>query len=232
MKKVLLIIGFGTLILGFLGCDTGGNANPPSSPSAAILFATLSPDAPNVNITLGAIAIARNMPYAKYTPYAQVNAGSENLTVTDASGTTAIVNENVSLLEGTYYSTFLIDSAKKMKVAVIKDELAAISSDSVRIRFFNFSPGTSAVDLAVEGGEVLSSNRKFNDQEVNSTFISFAKMKAGSYKLEIKESGTSNIIVNPVLFTFEGGGNYTIFLRGFIGGTAEKSLALGTMRHL
>lgn len=231
MKKVFLI-GSIALIFGFFGCNLGGNDNPPSPPSAAVLFATLSPDAPGVNINLGTTAIAGSMPYGKYTPYAQVNAGATSLTITDATEATKFLDADVSLLEGSYYSAFLIDSAKKMKVALIKDELATVSTDSVRIRFFNFSPNSSAVDLAIDGGDVLSANRNFNDQDLNPASKTFTRVKAGSYKLEIKQAGTSNIVVNPVLFTFEGGGTYSIFIKGFVGGAVEKSLAIGTIRHL
>lgn len=230
MKKVFTILGFGILLFGFVSCNVGGN-DTPSVPSSAILFATLSPDAPAVNITYGTTPIAGGMPYSKYTAYVQVQAGTSKLQVTDATGSTTYADVNVSPEEGNYYSAFLIDSVKQMKIAFIKDELTNVSADSVKIRFLNFSPNASAVDLAVKDGDVIFSNRNFNDQDLSPDNKKFIELKAGNYNLIIKEAGTSSIIAGPTLYTLEGGGTYTIFLKGFVGGTSEKALSLGNLRH-
>ncbi|MGN6618490.1 MAG: DUF4397 domain-containing protein [Ilyomonas sp.] len=230
MKKLFTIPCFIILVLGFAGCNVGGN-DTPSAPSSAILFGTLSPDAPAVNITYGDISIAGGMPYSKYTPYAQVPAGTSKLQVTDATGSTTFADVSVSPEEGKYYSAFLIDSAKKMKVAFLKDELTSVSADSVKIRFLNFSPNSSAIDLAVKDGDILFANRNFNDQDLSPDNKKFIELKAGNYNLIIKEAGTSSIIAGPTLYTLEGGGTYTIFLKGFVSGTSEKALSLGNIRH-
>ncbi len=231
MKKVLLILGFGVVLTGFFSCDLGGN-NLPSAPAAAILFATLSPDAPNANIYVGSSTAVSNMPYARATNYAQIVPGRNTIRVTNSSGTAGIVTDSISVQEGNYYSLFLIDSVKRMKLALVKDELATLSSDSVRIRFFNFSPNAPAVDLLTKSGDSISVNRTFNDQSATPSLQKFNKIKQGSYIFSIKQSGSSTALVDSIKLDLTGGASYTLFLKGFVGGTQEKAIGLGNMRNM
>jgi hypothetical protein len=231
MKKILLILGFGVVLTGFFGCDLGGN-NMPSAPAAAILFATLSPDAPNADIYVGSSTAVSNMPYARATNYSQIVPGRNTIRITNAGGTPGIVTDTINVQEGYYYSLFLIDSVKRMKLALVKDELATVSSDSVRIRFFNFSPNAPAVDLLTKSGDSIFVNRTFNDQSATSSLQKFTKIKKGTYVFSVKQSHSSTTLVDSMKLDLVGGGNYTLFLKGFLGGTQEKAVGLGNMRNM
>lgn len=231
MKKLLVILGFGAVLTGFFGCDLGGN-NLPSTPAAAILFSTLSPDAPNTDIFVGSSSAASNIPYGRYTPYAQVVPGKSTIRITNSGGTPIIATDTINPQEGNYYSLFIVDSVKKMKVAFVKDALTTLSGDSVKIRFFNFSPNAPAVDLLTKSGDSISLHRTFNDQSAIPSLQGFKQMKKGSYVFSVRQSNSSTMLVDSVKLDLAGGATYTLFLKGFVGGTQEKSIGLGSMRNM
>jgi hypothetical protein len=92
------------------------------------------------------------------------------------------------------------------------------------VRFFHFSPNAPAVDIAVTGGPVLFSNRKFNDQSTNAALTAFTPLNAGTYNLEVRLAGTSTVALSIPNVTLAAGKIYTVFAKGFAGGTGAQAL--------
>ena len=75
------------------------------------------------------------------------------------------------------YSTFLIDSIGKAKVAIVKDDLAETTPGKVKIRFFHFSPNTVPMDVTIQGAtSKLFVNRSFNDQGTTTSHQNFIEI--------------------------------------------------------
>jgi hypothetical protein len=139
----------------------------------------------------------------------------------------------LTLKTGFYYSLFLIDSVNKLQTTYISDSiLKAPGADSVKLRFFHFSPNTPALDLAESGGgPVLFSNRMFNDVKLTPSYADFSYLPSGTYNFEIRLAGTSTVIATMPSVTLSGGKIYTLFAKGFFGGTGNHAPGIGIISN-
>jgi Domain of unknown function (DUF4397) len=122
------------------------------------------------------------------------------------------------------YSVFAIDEVSKIKAAVVSDNLGTPASGKAHVRFFHFSPNAPAVDIAVAGGPVVFSNRKFNDQSTNASLANFSPLDAGTYNLEVRLAGTNTVVLPLPNITLTSGKIYTVFAKGFVEGTGTQAL--------
>lgn len=230
MRRTLSFFSVFILIcLGFISCKLG-DSNTPSSPAAAILSVNASPNSGTVDVLLNGTPFISQIPYGNFSAYSQVTPGNYVLRI-GASGSSTMIDTNFQPLEGNYYSIFVVDSVSKMKPAIVTDKITATSSDSSMIRFFHFSPNTPSVDLVLSDGTLLSGARTFNDQSKTASYQSFTRVKAGDYNLEVRSSGTGSVLVPTKTYNLKGGSTYTIFLKGFEGGTGTQTLGFGIMQH-
>jgi hypothetical protein len=122
------------------------------------------------------------------------------------------------------YSVFAIDSVAEIKAAVVMDDLTTPAAGKAHVRFFHFSPNAPAVDIAVTGGPVVFSNRMFNDQSTNASLSNFTPLDAGTYNLEVRLAGTNTVVLALPNVTLTAGKIYTVFAKGFAGGTGMQAL--------
>ncbi len=232
MKKAFFFLfASGALAAGFSGCSISGSGgtNPPVSQFA---YLQASPNAPNLDIYLNGSAVAYNFPYTSDTGYFLAQPGIYNLQAVPTGTSTAILNTNISFSPGLGYSIFTIDSLSKIKAAVVVDSFTAPSSDSARIRFFHFCTNQGSVDLGVTG--VVTpwySSRTFNDQATNATLDQFIEVPAATYNLEARITGVGTVVTTAPGTVLQGGKVYTLFLKGFAGGTGTQALGIGVMNN-
>jgi hypothetical protein len=230
MKKTLFsLLGSLAVIAGVVSCNT--KDQNPTPPIATFGIVHASPDAGNVDVYVGGNLAAQNFAYGADTGYFAVTPGTYTLQFAPTGTTNFVINTNIMLSPATTYSIFAIDSLSAIKAAVVTDSFTTPSTDSVRVRFFHFSPDAPAVDVAIAGGSTLFGNRTFNDQSANASYQSFTTIAAGTYNLEVRTAGTSTVVLPVPAITLEGGKVYTLYAKGFLTGTGTQSLAIGTVIH-
>lgn len=231
MKRNLIkLSGLVAVVAMVSSCNPTGSGGTPSQPASAILVAHASPDAGAVSVTLNGGTV-NSFPYAGYTPYDIVNAGTQTFYVTKTGVSGTLLDTTFTTAEGKYYSLFLIDSVSKLKAAIIQDPVSAVPVDSAKIRFLHFAPAAPAVDLALTGGAVLSANRHFNDQKASAAFTDFAQVKAGNYNLEIRKAGTNEVLVTLPAVNFQSQNIYTIFSKDSTNTSGAKLVSYKVLRH-
>jgi hypothetical protein len=82
----------------------------------------------------------------------------------------------------------------------------------------HLSPNAPAVDVAVTGGPVLFANKAFKD------YSAFTPVDAGTYDLEVRLAGQATVVLPLPGITLQAGKIYTVFARGFAGGTGAQAL--------
>jgi hypothetical protein len=216
-KKFLLSTALAAFA--FIGCDKDDD----KAPQANVMVVHASPNAPAVDIRVNNAIAGTNLAYPGNTGYLPVNAGATNLKVSPTGTTTYVIDANVTLTADMNYSVFALDSVSKIKAAVVSDNLAAPAAGKAHVRFFHLSPNAPAVDIAVKNGPVLFGNRMFNDQ-TNANFTQFTPVDAGTYNLEVRVAGTSTVALDLPNITLQQGKIYTVFARGFLGGSGAQAL--------
>ena len=222
MKKIIAnVFSVLAVSLVFIACKKDDNND---MAKAQVMVVHASPNAPSVDVRINNSVALTNVAYPSNSNYTAVNSGSIDIKVSPAGTTSNVIDATVNLEANKYYSVFAIDSVSKIKAAVVSDDLTTPASGKAHVRFFHFSPNAPAVDIAVTGGAVLFSNRKFNDQATNASLAAFTPLNAGTYNLEVRAAGTNTVVLALPNISLTAGKIYTVFAKGFLGGSGAQAL--------
>jgi hypothetical protein len=179
-----------------------------------------SPDAPGVDVLVDGTKVntaALNFP--ENTAYLEVEAGTRNLKVNVAGTTTTVINADVPFTKDMSYSVFAVDSVSQISAVVLADDLTAPAAGKAHVRFVHLSPDAPAVDVAVAStGDVVFGNKAFKE------YTAFTPLDAGAYNLDVRVAGTTTVALVLPTITLEAGKIYTVFAKGFLGGTGAQAL--------
>ena len=235
MKNFAAFMTFLSLVV-LSSCTLESSDTDGSQPYAAVSVYALSPDAPYLNVFLNQNTIAANVPFGSYTLYNQVLAGTTTINAQVAGGASTIVNTSFPTSEGKYYSVFLVDSFSSVKAVTISDNLQPVTGDSIRIRFFNFSPDAPAVDMVSStdssNKKVMWANRSFTDSANSDSINNFIYASTGSYTFSVVKSNSTDTLATFARTDLTKAGNYTLFLKGFYtNSTGDTTISLGIRPH-
>lgn len=235
MKK-LPVVTFVAMCILIFAASCNLNNNGTSNPqNAFFLVSNISPDAPPLNLySNGQQTPIQSLGSGTYTPYYQASAGTYNFSFYDsASATVPVLTNSVSFSPSTSYSYFVIDSFKRVQASLVQDNLIIPSTDSVYIRFFNFSPNAGAVNLYESTMDsTFYAARFFNDQASTQTLSNFARLKTGTtgyFNFQLKAPNDSILASKPD--TLSGGHIYTLFAKGNVGGTGSQAIGIGQIQN-
>lgn len=219
-KNFLLMLGL-IATIGLVGCsDDDDNPVTPSADNSQVLIVHASPDAPGVDIIVdnASTPAVTNLTFPANTGYVPLPSGTRNVKVNVTGTSTTAINADLNLVANTNYTVFAIDSVSSIEPLVLVDDLTAPASGKAHVRFVHLSPNAPAVDIAVAGGPVLFSNVSFKD------FQGFTPVDAGSYDLEVRLAGTTNVVLPLNGINLTDGTIYTVFAKGFVGGSGSQAL--------
>lgn len=224
-SKSLLAIASLTIMMG-----TSCIKKDPLAEITQVLLVPLSPDALAVDFIINDQVQATTVNYsstvgtATYNfPYYTVPPGTLKVSYLLSGTKSVYASGDVSTQNDNAYSTFLIDSTKRGKMAVVKDDLSRPTEGKVKIRFFHFSPNAPAIDVAKVGGATLFTNRSFNDQS-NAAFQQFIEVDPGPYQFSFRTAGTATEVYKTTSLNLLPDRIYTLCARGVVGGAGNKAL--------
>ncbi|MBU3675847.1 MAG: DUF4397 domain-containing protein, partial [Chitinophagaceae bacterium] len=153
------------------------------------------------------------------TGYLPVLAGTRNLKVNVTGTTTTVINANVNFTKNTSQTLFAVDSVSKLSTVLLSDDLTAPAAGKAHVRFVHLSPNAPAVDIALaNAGAVVFPNTAFKGS------TAFTPLDAGTYNLEVRVAGTQTVALPLPGIVLEAGKIYTVFAKGFLGGTGNQAL--------
>jgi hypothetical protein len=187
---------------------------------AKVLVTHASPNAPGVDLLVDNSkqnSSALNFP--NNTGYIKVESGTRNIKVNVTGTSTTVIEANLMLAKDNNYSVFAVDSVSKISAIVLADDLTAPAAGKAHVRFIHLSPNAPAVDVAVaSSGAVVFGNKAFKE------YTSFTPLDAGTYNLDVRVAGTATVALVLPAITLEAGKIYTVFAKGFLGGSGVQAL--------
>ncbi|MBK8643621.1 MAG: DUF4397 domain-containing protein [Saprospiraceae bacterium] len=187
---------------------------------AKVLVTHASPNAPGVDLLVDnnkQNSAALNFP--NNTGYLKVESGTRNIKVNVTGTSTTVIEANLMLAKDNNYSVFAVDSVSNISAIVLADDLSAPAAGKAHVRFIHLSPNAPAVDVAVaSSGAVVFGNKKFTE------YTAFTPLDAGTYNLDVRVAGTSTVALVLPAITLEAGKIYTVFAKGFLGGSGAQAL--------
>jgi hypothetical protein len=219
MKKSFLALTSATLFISLVMLSSCKKDEEVTKSYAKVLVTHASPNAPGVDLLVdNSKQNTAALSYPSNTGYLQVEAGTRNIKVNVSGTSTTVINADLALSKDQNYSVFAIDSVSKISVLVLTDDLTAPASGKAHVRFVHLSPNAPAVDVALTGGAVVFGNKAFKD------YTAFTPLDAGTYNLEVRVAGTSTVALPLPGITLQAGKIYTVFAKGFLGGTGSEAL--------
>jgi hypothetical protein len=200
--------------------------NKASTVPAKVMAIHASPDAPGVDLLVDDAVAGTNLTYPNNTGYLNVNGGSRSIKVNVTGTGTSVISATLTLYAGAAYSVFATDSVSHISPLVLLDNLTAPAPGKAHIRFVHLSPNAPAVDVALQGGAVVFGNRAFRES------TDFMPLDAGTYNLEVRLAGTSTVVLPLPNVTLQAGKIYTVFAKGFVGGSGTQALGAQIIANL
>ncbi|MFD1568600.1 DUF4397 domain-containing protein [Halolamina litorea] len=185
---------------------------------AMVRVAHLSPDAPNVDVSVDGTAVLEDVPFGTVSDYLALSAGEHTVVVTPTGQPDTVVFEGEVTVEAEMaYTVAAIgevasDADQPFSPLILEDDLEPPESGTARVRAVHASPDAPAVDITVGGGEtVLFDGVAFGES-------GSVEVPAGDYTLEIRGDTESNDgeIVADFDVTVESEQVYTAFASGYL----------------
>ncbi len=226
-KFKLSLLAIIAMTFAFVSCKEDKIVTPTVVQNSKVMVVHASPNAPNVDLLIddvkkNTVALA----YPTNTGYLTVLAGVRNFKVNVAGTSGNVINASPTLIKDLNYSIFAVDSASKISALVTVDDLTTPAPGKAHVRFIHLSPNAPTVDVSLatdSAGVGLFLNRTFN-KTITPAQEAFTSVSAGIYNLEVRVSPSTIVAVNLPAVNLQAGKIYTIFAKGFFGGSGAQAL--------
>jgi hypothetical protein len=163
---------------------------------------------PALDVYLNGMRIFQNIAYKQLTGYLSLPEGSYHIEFHDsAQQTRPLLSKRITVILGESYTYPLTGLPDKLSLVSVKDNLFVPASET-KIRFVHLSPDTESVDIAVKEGDVVFPKVTYRNV---TDYLGLTPM---SVHLEIRESGTKNILLPLSNQRYKPDQAYTIFILG------------------
>ncbi len=178
-----------------------------------------SPDAPAVDVYVDGELALSNLAFGAFSGWVPVPAGDHQVqvTATGAAPDTAVIDATLTLEAGTGYHVAATGMLESISPVVLEAGLGELDLDTSRVRVIHASPDAPAVDVAVAGGDVLVPGLAFPNAS------DYLDVPAGTYDLEVRVAGTTDVALPLPGVQLDGGMTYEIFA---IGQVADGTLTV------
>jgi hypothetical protein len=217
-KTFLTGLALTAMCLAVVSCSDDDNPTAPAS-KASVLVVHASPNAPAVDLLVDGQTAGSGLTFPNNTGYLVVNAGMRNVKVNVAGTSTTVINANLDLTSNTSYTVFAVDSVSKISTVVLADNLTMPAAGKAHVRFVHLSPNAPAVNITLTDGTIVFGNKAFKQA------TDFTPLDAGTYDLQVRDAATNSaIVLNLNGIALQSGKIYTVFAKGFLGGTGAQAL--------
>lgn len=186
---------------------------------ACVNIVHASPDAPAVDVYVDGQLALSNLEFAAFSGWVPVPAGEHHVQVTAAGQApdTAVIDASLTLEQGVAYQVAATGLLAEITPQIYETDLAGINAETARVRVVHTSPDAPAVDVAVTGGDLLIPGLEFPNAS------DALDVPAGTYDLEVRPAGTSDVALALPGVQLDGGMVYDVFA---IGQLADGSLTV------
>jgi plastocyanin len=182
---------------------------------ADVRAAHLSPDAPNVDVSVEGDAVLEDVPFRAVSEYLELPVGAAQVAISAAEDPdTVVFDEELELAEGAFTIAALGELSEENQSfapAVLEDDVSDPGEDA-RVRLVHASPDAPAVDVTAGDGEtVLFEDVEFGEADA-------IEVPAGEYTLEVRPATEDNDgdIVAEFDVAPEAGNVYSAFAVGYL----------------
>ncbi len=203
------VLGLLSLLLSSCLKDTSPNSTPPT---ALVTFYQASPDEPAMDLDFSTNKVNQSpLNYGDGIDYFSVFAGQRTVSFYNTGTLNTIKSITITVAPNNAYSLFLANIPVDPQVVLLTDTLNKPAAGKGSIRLVDLSPDAPSVDLAVQGGATLVTNRGFKG------YSSFMPITGNTtYTFKILQAGTSTVLATLPNINIKSGFIYTILFDGLV----------------
>lgn len=223
----LSFAAFAGLFLFSLSSCVKENNNYYNPPVGYLAVVQASPDEPPLNFTLnGNLVNQWPMQFGDFTYYVRCYTGTRIANFDNAYTGGQLISDSIHITQNQNYSLFLANTSSHPQYLYLTDTLAQPAAGMASIRFINLGPDAGAVDLIVQGTSTSITNKSFLGHS------GFTQLTAGSYTLQVNQTGTTTGLASLANVNLYKGGVYTIWLQGLKASTGSgDKLSINLMQN-
>ena len=183
---------------------------------ANLRVAHMSPNAPNVDVSVDGSTVLEDVPFGTVSDYLEVPSGMLEVMITPTGSDEAVFDDSIPVEADVDYTVVASgevgdDADQPFEPLVLEDDNSDPGEDA-RLRAVHVSPDAPAVDITAGGGETVL----FDAVEYGGS--GYTTVPPGSYTVEIRAdtSGNDGDVVADFDVELEGGQVYTAFAAGYL----------------
>ena len=173
------------------------------------------PDAPNVDVHVDGNPAFENVAFGDISDYATLDPGTHEVRVVPTGTDDTVIETNVELEGETSYTVLATGMLENIQPTIFTDEPGDVPSDKAHVRCIHTSPDAPNVSVSVAGGPELFADLGFREA------TDYAPVDAGTYDLEVRPTGSDDVVLALDGLSFEGGSAYSAVA---IGQVSDDSL--------
>lgn len=168
-----------------------------------------SPDAPAVNIFVDGDLLFEDISFGTIGEFMDIEAGSYDVEIVPAAGGDAVISTMLEFDTDMSYTVLAINALADIEALVLTDDQPAIDADDARLRFVHTVPDAPAVDILANGAPLFE-NVAFGDTSA------FATVEADAYDIDVRPTGSDDLVLSLPDISFDGATSYTVFATGML----------------
>ncbi|MEO8083693.1 MAG: DUF4397 domain-containing protein [Ardenticatenales bacterium] len=221
---------------GFAGWTLGAASIPTRAASGPTLCA--APEAPRddmanvrlvgglptntwLDMALDDEPVFKDLEYKDVGEYAETGAGNRVLRITPKGSSDPVIEGEIELAADTDYTVAVAGTVADVEAFIYVDDNTATEAGEARIRLVHLAYGAPALDV-LAGDTALWENVVYGDDS------EYVRLDAGTYSVDVREAGTSNVLLPADDMTVEAGAIYTLFVLGHVDGAPPLMLLQST----
>ena len=191
--KLLSLLAVAALVA---GCDDDDNGSGPES-TGQVRVVHLSPDAPNVDVLVDGASVATNVPYLTASDYLEVEAGGRNIEIRATGGTAAVLDADVTVLDGTDYTVLVGDQLASLTIDALQDDNTPPAAGNVKVRLIHGAPSAGLVDIYVTapGADLALATPALTAVDFGDV-SPYIEVPAGDYQVRVAPTGTQSVVID------------------------------------
>jgi hypothetical protein len=196
------------------------NDTQPQQEVAALSIVNASPNARTINFSLdNQVVNTASIPYLSGLSYFRAATGTRSAKTLEQGSNRELAKKTITLNKNVYYTLYVVGvgaNTDSLNYVFTPDSISSPATGKARIRFAHLSPDVASLNLSIEGGATLFTDKAFKSV---TPFANFDPIAGKVLVITDKASGA--VVARLENVTINAGYNYTIFARGSAAATVN-----------
>lgn len=222
-RSQVLSVAVACIVVLMASCGSSGSGKG----NAQLRIMDASTNQQSINLNVDNTTVQTGIVSMSASAYAPEPAGNHVLQIEAYGTTNALVNQNVSLSNGAYYTVLASQpsaGSSSLNMTLLTDDNSAPAAGNFKLRIINAAPNFGNVDAYVGAPGLGATGTPALSNVAFQAASSYLSLPAGKYEVYFTKNGQQTIYVDSGQFAFASGQIRTLVLMDNFGGGFTSAL--------